>query len=101
MTPAFLVAAQGCTGESLVAGLCREMQRLRWRASQVVDQQHCTQDPRLFERLRQELRQLAARRAELQRLAVWLSRQSQLGDGLALAFLEELTRRPLVLPARS
>jgi hypothetical protein len=95
MMPASLPLTQACAGESLVAGLCREMDRLRRRAAQVADQQRCTQDPQLFERLRQEWRQLAARRAELQRVAAWLARQGQLGDGLALAFLAELTQRPL------
>lgn len=101
MAPAPLPLAQGCVGESLVASLCREMDQLRWRAAQVVQQQHGTQDPRLFERLRQELAQLGARRVELQRVAAWLGRHGRVGDRLALAFLEELTSRPLVAPGRA
>jgi hypothetical protein len=83
-------------GESLVSSLCFEMDRLRRRARQVVAGLERCQDPQLFERLRQELGQLAGRREELQRVAAGLRRHLQLQDGLTLAFLEELTRRPLV-----
>lgn len=83
-------------GESLVASLCREMDRLRCRASQVVGSLERCRDPLLFERLREELRQLGGRRAELQRAAAELRRHRPGQDGLTLAFLEELTRRPLV-----
>ena len=92
------LCAQAGPGESLMAGLCREIDRLRCRATQVTDQQRATRDPQLFERLRRELLQLAGRRAELQRTVAWLGRREQLRDGLALAFLEELSRRPLVAP---
>lgn len=83
-------------GESLLASLCSEMDRLRRRAGQVMAGLEPCQDPLLFERLRQELRQLGGRRQELQRVAGLLRRRLPLHDALALEFLEELTRRPLV-----
>jgi hypothetical protein len=80
---------------TLVGCLCREMDRLRSRAAQVsADLTRC-QSPALLERLRRELVQLAARRRELQQASRALRRLPQLQDTLAIAFLEELTRRPL------
>jgi len=90
------MAGVGLPGESLVSNLCWEMDRLRRRAGQVVAGLERCQDPQLFERLRQELRQLGGRREELQRVAGLLRRRLQVQDGLSLDFLEELTRRPLV-----
>jgi hypothetical protein len=89
-------AAGAAPAESLVTSLCWEMDRLRRRAGQVVAGLERCQDPQLFERLRQELRQLGGRREELQRVAGLLRRRLRVQDGLTLAFLEELTRRPLV-----
>lgn len=80
-------------GESLVAGLCRELDCLRRRAAQVLADLERCQDPQLFERLRQELRQLGGRRKELQRAAGQLRANSGLQDHVSLAFLEELARR--------
>jgi hypothetical protein len=91
-----ITAGVGLSGESLVSNLCWEMDRLRRRAGQVVAGLERCQDPQLFERLRQELRQLGGRREELQRVAGLLRRRLQVQDGLSLDFLEELTRRPLV-----
>lgn len=88
-------------GESLVASLCREIDRLRRRAGQVMVALERCQDPQLFERLRQELRQLVGRREELQRMAGELRRHWCGQDFLPLAFLEELARRPLVQAAAS
>jgi hypothetical protein len=71
------------------------MDRLRSRAAQVsADLARC-QSPALLERLRRELIKLAARRLELQQATRSLRRLPQLQDPLAIAFLEELTRRPL------
>ncbi len=91
-----ITAGVGLPGESLVTSLCWEMDRLRRRAGQVVAGLERCQDPQLFERLRQELRQLGGRREELQRVAGLLRRRLPVQDGLSLDFLQELTRRPLV-----
>ena len=61
---------------SLVASLCHEMDQLRCRGAQVVaDLGRC--------------------REELQACASQLRRSVGLRDSLAVAFLEEVTRRPL------
>jgi hypothetical protein len=80
-------------GESLVASLCRELDRLRRRAAQVLADLERCQDPLLFERLRQELRQLGGRRKELQRATGLLRANAGVQDHVSLAFLEELARR--------
>jgi hypothetical protein len=80
-------------GESLVASLCRELDCLRRRAAQVLADLERCQDPQLFERLRQELRQLGGRRTELQRATGLLRANRAVQDRLSLAFLEELARR--------
>ncbi|MBM5804026.1 MAG: hypothetical protein FJ078_07900 [Cyanobacteria bacterium K_DeepCast_35m_m2_155] len=91
-TPSPLAAGPA---ESLVASLCREMAQLRERARLLIaDQARCRED-RLVCRLRQELQQLQRRRQELQACVRQLRRSGGLRDNLALAFLEELTRRPL------
>lgn len=80
--------------ESLVGSLCREMDRLRCRWSQLqADLVRC-QEEALVGRLRAEGAQLQRRRLELQQACSELARRP-LQDRLALAFLTELTRRPL------
>lgn len=91
-----IAAPAALPGESLVASLCWEMDRLRRRAGQVMASLERCQDPQLLARLRQELGQLGARRQELQRAAGLLRRHLGGQGGLPIAFLEELTRRPLV-----
>ncbi len=81
--------------ESLVASLCREAGALRQRAQQLVADLPRCREERLLQRLRLELQQLQLRRRELQSAVRQLRRSVGLRDGLALAFLEELTRRPL------
>ncbi|MEX0588423.1 MAG: hypothetical protein WD136_04125 [Cyanobium sp.] len=81
--------------ESLVASLCREAHQLRCRCQQVVADLGRCREERLVVRLRQELQLLHCRLQELQASARQLSRSNGLQDRLALAFLDELTRRPL------
>ena len=81
--------------ESLVASLCREAGALRHRAQQLgADLPRCREE-RLLQRLRLELQQLQQRRQELQASVRQLRRSVAVRDALALAFLDELTRRPL------
>jgi hypothetical protein len=78
-----------------VGSLCRELVHLRERARQLAGDQARCRDARLFGRLRGELLRLEARRRELQSTVAGLKRGG-LRDALALAFLAELSRRPLV-----
>ena len=80
---------------SLVASLCHEMDQLRCRGAQVVADLGRCREERLLLRLKRELQQLQGRRQELQACASQLRRSVGLRDSLAVAFLEELTRRPL------
>jgi hypothetical protein len=84
------------TADSLVGSLCREMGALRERARQLMADLSRCRDGGLVDRLRAELATLERRRRELS-LSVRTLERSQLRDGLALAFLLELTRRPLVV----
>lgn len=81
---------------SLVASLCHEMDQLRCRGAQVVADLGRCREERLLLRLKRELQQLQGRRQELQACANQLRRSVGLRDSLAVAFLEELTRRPLL-----
>lgn len=89
------------TSATLVGGLCREIDRLRRRAAQVLGDLGRCQHPGLLQRLQTELDQLRRRHAELAGCVGGLRQVAALRDPLALAFLEELVRRPLVLPARN
>lgn len=80
---------------SLVASLCHEMDQLRCRGAQVMADLGRCREERLLQRLRGELQQLQGRRQELQACARQLRRSVGLSDSLGVAFLEELTRRPL------
>ncbi|MCP9890624.1 hypothetical protein KBY57_06075 [Cyanobium sp. Aljojuca 7D2] len=80
---------------SLVASLCYEMDQLRCRGAQVMADLGRCREERLLQRLKRELEQLQSRRQELQACASQLRRSVGLRDSLAVAFLEELTRRPL------
>ena len=81
--------------ESLVASLCREADRLRCRSRQVADDLGRCREEGLVRRLQQELQLLRIRRQELQVSALQLGRSHGLRGRLALAFLTELTHRPL------
>ncbi|MDA0215915.1 MAG: hypothetical protein O2977_03915 [Cyanobacteria bacterium] len=80
---------------SLVASLCHEMDQLRCRGAQVVADLGRCREERLLLRLKRELQQLQGRRQELRACAYQLRSSVGLRDSLAVAFLEELTRRPL------
>ncbi|MCH9715329.1 MAG: hypothetical protein K0U63_12465 [Cyanobacteria bacterium] len=80
--------------DSLMAGLCREVDRARQRGGQLLALLARCQDRGLGLRLRQELVRLQERRREL--LATALSwQESDRADPLALEFLIELCSRPL------
>lgn len=80
--------------DSLMGSLCREMDRLRSRWRQVsADLARC-QEEGLGHRLAAELDLLQQRRLELQQAVRDLQRRG-LQDRLGLAFLKELSRRPL------
>lgn len=82
------------TGDSLLASLCREIDRIRQRGRQLQSCMRRCQDPGLFTRLRLELEQLQRRRQTVADCAcAW--RNQGVGDPLAVAFLVELCRRPL------
>lgn len=81
--------------DSLVASLCREIDQLRCRVAQVMGDLGRCQEERLLQRLRRELQQLQRRRLELQASARQLRRSGGLRDSLAVAFLDEVARRPL------
>ncbi len=84
----------GSPSDSLVGSLCRELVSLRERSRQLAGDLGRCRDGRLFQRLRGELLRLEARRRELQRTVQGLE-LGALRDGLSLAFLVELSRRPL------
>ncbi|MEB3322973.1 MAG: hypothetical protein VKI81_09140 [Synechococcaceae cyanobacterium] len=84
----------GAPSETLVGSLCRELATLRERARQLVADLGRCRDGALFSRLRDELLRLEVRRGELQRTVRGLQRGG-VRDRLALAFLVELSRRPL------
>ncbi len=89
------VSPTGAPSDSLVGSLCRELDQLRQRSRQLADALGRCRDGRLFCRLRGELLQLEGRRRELQSTIEGLKRGG-LRDALSLAFLLELSRRPLV-----
>ncbi|KEF40799.1 MAG: hypothetical protein ER33_14990 [Cyanobium sp. CACIAM 14] len=82
------------TADSLVGSLCREIEAVRQRARQLLVQLGRCRDADLRRRLQGELVRLELRRRELDR-SVRTLEGSGLKDRLALAFLRELSRRPL------
>ncbi len=80
--------------ESLVGSLCREAACLRQRWQQLMELLGSCREERLILRLQREERLLRKRRRELQNLARQLA-GLPLRDRLGVAFLLELTCRPL------
>lgn len=80
--------------ESLVGSLCLEVDGLRRRAGQLIEGLARCHDGPLRERLRREFHNLQGRHRELQRSARLLAATAR-RDSLAVAFLLELTSRPL------
>ena len=79
----------------MVGSLCREVDGIRRRASQLLlllAMRSC-QDAALSRRLGVELRQLQQRRSDLLRTATAWSKQSGVKDQLALEFLIEIANR--------
>ena len=81
--------------DALLSGLCRESCWLRTRLGRLSADLRGTQHPALADRLRRERATLLARRQELQRLCQQLRTSSCADESLALALLQELTRRPI------
>ena len=82
------------TSETLVGSLCQEVDGLRCRASHLQEAMSRCGNHLLFERLQRELGNLQQRHRELHRAARGLAATAG-RDSLAVAFLLELTRRPL------
>lgn len=80
--------------DSLIGSLCREAAALRCRWQQVIDELARCREASLIGRLRQEQLVLQRRRRVLQDSVRQLQR-GWTGDPLGLAFLNELTHRPL------
>jgi hypothetical protein len=80
--------------ESLIGSLCRETAGLRQRWQQLRVLLGTCREERLLLRLQGEARRLRQRRRELQGLARQLA-GLPLRDPMAVAFLLELTGRPL------
>jgi len=81
--------------DSLITGLCREMEGLRSRCDQLIEELARSTEETLGERLRRELKALHQRQQDLRR-SVSEMRRGRLKDSLWLEFLDELTRRPLI-----
>lgn len=77
----------------MVGSLCREVDGIRRRASQLLLAMRTCQDAALSRRLGVELGQLQLRRSELLRTARAWSKQTAVKDELALEFLIELANR--------
>jgi hypothetical protein len=83
------------TSDTVIGGLCREVDGIRQRCQQLsASMRHC-QDTGLFARLRQEQQRLQRRRIELLDAArSWQQRGAM--DPLAIDFLIEISSRPLL-----
>ncbi len=81
--------------DSLISGLCREMDTLRCRCRQLIDELARARESCLVDRLCRELASLQRRQEALQ-MSVRELRRGRLRDSLGLEFLAELTHRPLV-----
>ncbi|MCX5952314.1 MAG: hypothetical protein NTZ40_02200 [Cyanobacteria bacterium] len=79
--------------DSMVGSLCREVDGIRRRASQLLLAMRSCQDAALSQRLGLELSQLQQRRGELLRSARTWRNQSVVKDELALEFLIEIANR--------
>ncbi|MBM5825214.1 MAG: hypothetical protein FJ054_07610 [Cyanobacteria bacterium M_surface_10_m2_119] len=84
------------TSDSLLASLCREVEAVRQRSQQLRAAIDRCQHQGLLARLRADLAGLQARRLELQALARGWQRRGG-ADPLALAFLVEISSRPLAV----
>jgi hypothetical protein len=82
------------TSESLMGSLCREIDALRNRCSQLIGELARCRQESLRLRLQGELEGIRLRRQEL-RVTLGVLQGSGLGDPLGLDFLSELVGRPL------
>ena len=88
--------AQTSTSDSVIGSLCREVDGIRQRCSQLLTAMRFCQNSGLLHRLRLELQQLQNRRRELLATArLWHQRRS-VSDDLALEFLIEISSRSIV-----
>lgn len=80
--------------DTVIGSLCREVDGIRQRGTQLAAAiGHC-QDSGLLRRLRLELQQLQRRCRELRGVALFWRNHRQ-GDSLAIDFLIEICSRPL------
>ncbi len=86
--------------DSVIGSLCREIDRIRGRATQLLSSLALCQDRTLGRRLQREWGELQERRlAILSTARAWRRRGS--ADPLAVDFLIEVCRRPLALQRAS
>lgn len=91
---AALAPSSSPCSDSVIASLCREIDRIRGRASQLLSSLALCQDRALGRRLQREWGELQERRLALLSTArAW--RRSSGADPLAADFLIEVCRRPL------
>ena len=79
--------------DTLMGSLCREVDGIRGRASQLMMAMRSCQDAALSHRLGMELGQLQRRRSELLRSARAWRQHFGVNDDLALEFLIEIAHR--------
>jgi hypothetical protein len=90
------MAAQISTSDSVIGSLCREVDGIRQRCSQLLAAMRVCQDTGLLHRLRRELQQLQDRRHALLDAARHWRQQRCVSDDLALEFLIEISSRSVV-----
>ena len=81
------------TSDSLIGSLCREVDRMRQRYSQLAALSRTCSNPGLLQRLKAEWLQLEQRREELLSTARRWRQQRCCSDALGLEFLIELCER--------
>jgi len=88
------------TSDSVIASLCREVDSIRHRCSSLIEAMVRCNDDCLFCRLKSELQQLNTRRSELLKAAK-LCENNGVEDKLSIAFLIEISSRPISINAYS
>jgi len=87
------MAAITKTSDSLIGSLCREVDRMRQRCSQLATLIRTCSNPGLLQRLKAEWLQLELGREELLNMARRWREQRCCSDALGLEFLIELCER--------
>ncbi len=82
------------SSETLVGSLCREIDTIRIRSSNISYSLKSCRDNYLLKRLIKEINSLDNRRIEIQKIANSISNIKDL-DNLAIEFLKEIANRPI------